>query len=300
MSLKFIVGDEPYWVDSEMKKATSGIDCPEMDLITGDKVNDSVFDFLNSTSFLSERRVAVITVTNLSEADVPLLRGYRFINGNDLVIRARNCDRRSSFFKEMSKEGCVKSCFKSDVSKKLDAFVAKKAAEKGLTLTQEAMRELLFLENYQDAPEVTCYTILADLSSLAEVSDGDEVTPEFVRRIVPSHLKGNAFVVAGMVASGNVKGVLEQAEALKGQEIPSLAALLREYRIAYKASYFKLSEIGVTRRMLDLSREEAAEGIRILTEALRATKSDSPSGAILQETYLRLLAMHKNIKESAV
>ena len=297
--LKIIVGNEPYWVDSEIRKCISGIECPEMDLLKGDRLTDAVFEFLGMTSYLSSKKAAVITVADLSDADVPALKDLVMAEGNDLIIRARTYDQRKTFFKEMSKKGCVIACTKSACGKKLETFISKKAAEHGLTISPEAMRELLFLENYQDAEEVTCYTILSDICSLAEVSDGT-VTPEVVRRIVPSHIKGNAFVVAGMIGNGNVRGVMEQAEALKGQEIASLAALLREYRISYKASFNRLSEIGVARRTLELSRDEAANGIRILTEALRAAKSDSPKASILEETYLRLLSMHKEFKESAV
>jgi DNA polymerase III delta subunit len=299
MSVRFLVGDEPYWIDSEIKKVTDAVAMPEMNLLRSDKLSEEVFSFLSAMPFMAERKAAVVTVADLSECDSPLLNGFECPEESDLVMRARAYDARKTFYKSLAKKGVITVCSKAALGKKLDSFVLKKAGERGLAFSEEAFRELLFLENYADAEEVTCYSIIADLDSLAAVTDG-KPSVEDVRRIVDGHHKGNAFVVAGMIAAGNVKGLIEQADALKGQEIGSLAALLREYRISYKACHFRLSEIGVTRKTLDIGEEEALEGVRILTEALQATKSDSPSGAILQETYLRLLAMHKTKKESAV
>lgn len=299
MGVMFYVGDEPYWIDSEIRKATEGIGFPEMNLLKTDRLNEDVLSFLTVMPFMAARKVAVVTVEDLSACDGPLLKGFHCPGESDLIIRARNYDTRKAFFTELKKSGCITVCSKAALGKKLDGFVAKKATERGMRFTEEAFQELLYLENYPDAEEVTCYSILSDLDSIAAVSD-EEVTPEIVRRMVPSHLKGNAFVVAGMIVSGNVAGLKAQAEMLKGQEILSLAALLREYRIAYKACFHRLTEIGVTRKTLELSRNEAVGGIKILTEALRSVKSDSPKSQILQDSYLRLVWLHQSyLKEFA-
>lgn len=287
MSIQYVMGDEPYWVDSEIRKAVEGVN-PEIDLLKADQLNEEVLQFLNSFSFIGVRRAAIVTVGDLSEADKPILKGFRCPADAELVIRARAFDQRKTFFKEIKKAGLVTLCTKAALGRKLDAFLMKKAQELGIQFAEGAFSEFLFLENYQDAEEVNCYSLIEDLRSLAGASEDGMVDEELVKRLIPSHHQGNPFVVASMIQSGNVKGLLEQAQSLSGQEIPSLAALLREYRIAWKLGYFKLAEIGVARNTLEISREEAADGIRILTRALRSMKSDAPKGSVLAETYLQL------------
>lgn len=293
MAVKILIGDEPYWIDSEINKVTEGIECPEMDLVKGDRLDKSVFEFLSTYSFLAGKKAAVITVANLSDADRPELRSFCCPQDSDLIIRARAYDRSKTFYKEMKKAGILFECTKSALGKKLDAFIVTKAKALGVTFGEGALQEFLFRENYQDAEEVNCHSMLSDLSSLAAVAEGGIIRKGDVERLVELHVKGDPFKVSAMIKSGNVGGLLEQAQSLAGQELPALAALLREYRIAYKASFNRLGDVGVSYKSLDLTREDAAEGVRRITEALRAVKSDSPKGSILAETYLALAAAYK-------
>ena len=285
--IRILIGDEPYWIHCEIQKMIHQIENPEVNLMRGDKLTEAVYTFLNSFAFLPGKKAAVITLSDLSEADTPDFASFQCPEENILIIRAYEYDAKKTFYKEMKKKGYITLCSKSTVGKKLESFIRKKAEEKGVTFTDDAFKELLMRENYLEAEEVTCYSILADLDSLAAVSEGS-VTTELVERIVEEHYKGNPFVVAEMISTGNIRGLLEQAHCLSGQEIPALAALLREYRIAWKSCFFKLKDIGVTRKSLSLDRVEAQKGIRIITEALRRMKSDAPKESLLAETYLSL------------
>lgn len=291
--IKFFLGDEPYWIDSEIKKATEGIQFPDMNLMKADRLDDGVFRFLEAFPFMDAVKAAVVTLADLSEADKPELRAFDCPECATLVVRCREYDARKTFFKELKKNGLVTLCTKQALGRRLEGFILQKAGAMGVRFETEAFQEFLFRENYQDADEVNCYSLLSDLDSLAAVSEDGVITTDAVKRLVDAHVKGNPFVVAALIKSGNVKGLLEQAQGLSGQEIPSLAALLREYRIAWKSSMHKLGEIGVQRNALEIGREEAAEGIRILTAALRSMKSDAPKGTILEETYLKLAAAMK-------
>ena len=289
MSVVFIGGDEPYWVDTKKQALIGTLQMPELNLLLTESLDPSVVDHLNTYPVIDDKRVAVVTVDKLTDASNDSLKECMENENGLLVVIFKSYDGRNSFYKELKKEGRLLLCNKQDAAPSLPSFLVKRAAKIGSCFEENALQEFLQRMSYVENEGINIYTVIGYLESMAALNPN--ITVENVRAIVPAYQSEKIFGIVDMLLAKDLSGLRTQATLLKKDAIGTLSALLREYRIAYKTHYFPYKDIGISScRLKKCSKESLMKGILLITEQIAAIKTGTISeDLILEDTFYRLL-----------
>lgn len=291
--IKILLGNEPCLIDYQKRKFIHGISIPELNLKTADVFTEDIIDFLRSCPIIDSFKAAVINLDDLRDLDTPVFAGYRNapVKDSALVVTAREYDARTSFFKSCSRDGLLEIHDKKEAINWIPSLLSKKAAKRGVSFSGNALSVFMEQENYIEREDITLYTLLNDLNSLTAL--GNPVTEDMVHYFMKKNQVNDVFGVASMVARRDTAALRLQAALLAGNEIAALAALLREYRIAYKAKYFSYSDIGAGQTCFnELSTSVLLESIRIITDAISSLKSGKGLRRLALETvYFKLISI---------
>lgn len=286
----FIGGNESYLIDRQKTILIGKLNEPALNYMEAAGFDENVVMFLNSYPIGDVRKVAYVVVDNISECDLPLFRAYLENDSTfaTLIVRFREYDSRKAFYKWLAKGNLIHLFNKEQASAELTALVKKLADENGAIFTQGALTEFLRRENYDNREDITIYNILNDLKNL--ITYNKQITLQNVQLLVPENEQDKRFGLARMIAKGDIVGLRQQAAYLKGNEIPVLTALLREYRIAYKASYYSQKEIGTSSSAFaGMNRTQLLHGIDTIVGTIDLIKQGKiPSSIVLDNTFLSL------------
>ena len=288
MSVIFIGGDEPYLVDAKRKSLIGEMQMPELNLLTTEVLNEAVLDHLDTCPIVDEKRVAVVTVEKLADADNDFLNECRSTSNGLLLVVFKTYDGRNAFYKELKKNGDLVLCNKQDAAPSLASFLMKRAEKMGVTFQNGILQEFLQRINYLENEGVNIYSIIGYLESLAALNP--IITSASLSAVVPSYQSENVFGIVDLILAKDLSGLRIQATLLKKDAIGTLSALLREYRIAYKSHYFSFKEIGISScKLKKCSKDVLISGISLITAQISAIKNGTVSEElILQDTFLRL------------
>lgn len=284
--LKILIGNEPYLVDCLARKECR-LQCPEFNFLKSSSYGAEEEEFLSGYPLMDDKRVLLLILKKLDD-----LKGAcydKWANDDEtavVIAKVSEYDARTSFYKECVKKGLIVSCSKKDLNPSIVALLKKRAGDVVPELVLEAMvKRVGYLEN--DA--VNMYTLVGYLNTL--LSLGEDVTIELMESVVPSYFKEDVFSLAKMICSKNVQDLRKQAELLRGDEIRTLSALLREFRISYKAKYFSLKEIGVSySSFLKKDKEYLLYGISVIGRVVDGIKNGTIiTKGCLMDVFLQLL-----------
>lgn len=291
MKIVFLGGNEPYLIDYYIHQVKESMILPELNFAERDVLDEESYSFLVAAPVMAPMRVLLVQTDSIEAVSGAWFERLEALTNVDafLLVRFRKHDARTSFFKKLKSKNYIKLYEKSEQAAKLNHFIKNYVKSQNGTISDEAIQEFLCRENYLVSDSVTLYTIRNDLLSVLALSK--EITEETIKSIVASHDVDNAFLLAKLLVSKDINGLLSQAELLRGQEIPALSALLREYRISYKAKSSPLKDIGVYKQLFsELSAEELSDKITFLTEEIAAVKTGKRSmSVVLKNALLHLI-----------
>lgn len=288
MSVIFIGGDEPYLVDAKRKAFIGQMQMPELNLLCAEELDKAVVDHLNTYPVIDERRVAVVSLDSLTDADNDSLKECMEDGCGLLLVIFKSYDGRNSFYKDLKKEGLILLCNKQEAAPSLPSFICKRAANMEITFPKDALQEFLQRMNYTENDSINIYTVIGYMESMAALSP--VITIDIVRAVVPEYQSEKIFGIVDMILAKDLAGLKIQASLLKKDAIGTLSALLREYRIAYKACYFSLKDIGVTyTRLKGVPKEDLVQGIELISCQIAVIKTGTlPPEMVMTDTFLRL------------
>lgn len=288
--VKIMVGNEPYMVDC-MARRESKLNFPDFNLLKSSAFGEEEDLFLSSYPMMDDKRVLVLSLKKLDD-----LKGEYFEKWADetdtqnvIVVKVSEYDARTSFYKECVKKNLIVPCSKKDLYNSIIPILQKRVAAKGAVMDNSVIESMIKRTGYLENDEINMYSLVGYLNTMLSLEKN--ITLDLMESIVPSFYKEDAFCLAKLICSKDMKGLRKQAELLKGTEIETLSALLREFRISYKAKYFPLKEIGVSySAFLKKDKEYLAYGIRIISDTVAGIKN----GTIivkdcLMDVFLQLL-----------
>lgn len=290
-NIYFIGGTEPYLVDCQRVSLVGKLTLKELNYMEATCFSDEVYQFLYTYPIMDEKKVAYVSVSDLKDMDCPPFHEYmkKPSSFGVLIVRFLSADARTSFYKDLKKSGVMQLYDKESAAPKLADFILKRASKKGVGFEPGALELFLERENYARRDDITLYNLMGDLNNLMALSN--PITKENVLAVIPDNVKDNVFGIARQIADKDIVGLRKQALLCKGNEIGTLSALLREYRIAYKAFYYSLSEIGASRNAFKgLSKDDVCTGIGIIMDAIDSVKHGGiPQSVLLEQTFLKLV-----------
>lgn len=294
--IKILIGNEPYMIDC-MARKESKLEFADFNLLKSSSFGEEEDLFLSSCPMMDDKRVLILSLKKLDD-----LKGECFDKWlgntetpNVILVKVSEWDARTSFYKECSKKGLFVSCSKKDLYNSIASVIQKGVASKGAVMDNSVIESMLKRAGYLENEEVNMYTIMGYVNTLLSLEKN--VTMELMESVVPSFYKEDAFCLAKLICSKDVKGLRKQAELLRGTEIETLSALLREYRISYKAKYFSLKEMGVTySAFLKRDKEYLAYGIHVISETIAGIKNGSViTKDCLMDVFTRLLNWKEDV-----
>lgn len=289
MKIELIGGDEPYMIDMRRKQLIRKLQMPDLNFYKSDVLDEKVLEHLQTCPIVDEEKVAFVRLEHLREADNSLFPKLSALTSGLLIIQFQDYDGRSSFFKEVKAKGLVKLYLKENYSdKQVQDYLTKIAGNKGISFEAGAMELLLSRTCYRENEDVNLYTLIGYIKSLSAL--GNPIRKEHVCAIVTEYHSEDVFGIAKMILSKDLNGLRLQANLQKKNAIRTLSALLREYRIAYKAKYFPLKEIGVSYCVFSrLEKAVLCDAIRYITGQIQSIKTGRiPQDVVLLETFFKL------------
>jgi len=274
--IKILYGNEPYLISREKEVVVSSLSMPEMNLFQSNMWNGEVLEALASLPFVDDKRVVILDLDRPSSLDCKTFREYMKnpSKTSDLLIILREADFRTKFCSELKKSGLITMCDKFRDEGSLIKEIGLYLKKEGASMDKDALCTFVTRENYFELPEVNFYNLKNDLDML--ISINKSVNKSMVEQFVPDNATVNDFALAKLIASKNVVAVRNHINMVpESDTMRVLALLLREYRIAFKALYFKESEIGVRLISLKgkLSKQQLIDSISICTDAMEDIKS---------------------------
>ena len=294
MAVTVLYGNEPYMLEHMKNKSLSG------QAVQYSEFSEEVLSQLRTYSLFGVPEI-VVDVETLSELDHARFWSYIESPSEEanLVVVIRKADERTKTFKKLkeNKSIVLHKCDKLDEAR-FQNFLLGIVKRRERTIDEATCQLLMERLCYND-PKVTLYTCGNAVMQMIDGTDGN-ITRETVEMFFPSEEEVNRFQIGGLIEKGQCAALYEAAAQLSKDPgpIPFLMLLQREFRIAYKARYCKLADIGV--RGTSFRRwgeQDLIAGMSIVGEIVRKIKSSQiPDNIAIATCFRELLNYEKNIK----
>jgi len=274
MGIHVFYGDEPY-ILSYHRKAFEGKVSQEINIDFFDKWDEQIVPFVKTCPLFDAVRVAIVTCDKLSDVSLSEKEIADLMADTvaELVVFPNTVDKRSKIYKLLSDKKVITECNKLTDMEKVKRLLLKEVSKRGGRVTEDALNLFLKRENYPEHEDVSLFNLFSDLDRL--LSYNLDITADNVKKLIKENVSEEVFGIAKMIQARDPVGLSKQA-AVASKPIGTLSALLREYRIAYKAKYFPVKDIGVKYAGLStFSKEELVYGIEVITDAIAGIKNGS-------------------------
>lgn len=292
MLINILYGPEPFLLDRYKKKYTSLVQNPALNLSTFYGIEENLYSILYTYPVLDAERTVILYLDDLKMLGEDrklhsfLENPSSFIN---FIVICKKADERTSLYKRLKSKGYITSCQKIADEKRLGKILLNEIAQRGGKIKEDAYALFLEKENYLERDDITLLNLISDIDRL--VSYSSVITVDSVNALISDNPSKKMFELAKMIQRADFKRLRQQADIFSGTEISALAALLREYRIAWKSKYFSVGAIGVrTPLFAKESEEHLLKAMRIVTSAIDAIKYGTiPKDSIMLYTFTQLM-----------
>ena len=274
-----LYGVEPYLIEYYKKALEKDLSCPDMNVNTVSIFDEAAVAFLSEYPFADDRRVLYLqvkTLKDLSDSDFFMSYLKDPVAGSNLVVMPEKVDQRLKIYKQLEKTGAVLRCDKAS-KKQVDSVLFQIIRKSCVQIKEDAYERFLEIENYEEMEEVTLFDLQHDLEKLCALSmktDG-VITRSLVDETLKAKVKADVFSLLRLILAKDIAGLNAQRDVIT-EPIGALSALLREYRIAYKASIgIPKEQIGARMITLHLPPKTLLFGMSVLMSAINGIKDGS-------------------------
>lgn len=232
--VKLYYGNEPYYLSAEKKKILSQKSIDAGIYNSWEEAKEMV----NVLPVSASRRTVVLELEKLTAEESLLTYLKDPAEFTDLFIFTGNADQNSRVYKLIKTKYGQMQCNKLP-AQLLKKWILKQLANYGAAITQEAYELFLRRISYFDDPDCSLYTVKNLIFQMAFYHN--QITEDIVKEAVPETLNEKIFALNTCLFSGNYASVFRLSQALlesQEQPIAMLSAMLRAFRLAYKAALF--------------------------------------------------------------
>lgn len=233
--IEIIYGSEPYLKDDHLKKILSKVDGFSLEEIT-DWTKEAENE-IKSLPMFGGKKTVIYRPLELKNEE--FLKFIKSPPDNDVyVIPEGNLDKRTAVYRELKKNHKVRYFNKIDAAM-MEKFVMRELRDLNCRITGQDYGYFMERCNYWENPSCSMYTIKIYLRQLSFL--GSEISRESIQSIVPETLHEKMFQLTNYILDKDGARLFKLADyLLRERESPvaMLSAILRTYRIAYKASLF--------------------------------------------------------------
>lgn len=214
------------------------------------EISEEISSFLEEETLLGGRRVAVVTLTDLSELDsklyTKLAEKYKD-SDNCIIFCSQSADKRKKFVKELLKGPFMKECTRCRTEPELAKIIRYEAKKAGVTFEPAAERLFIERSGYLMDESINLYHIKNMILDLGESSGDGIITENAVINHIPENILINAFSLTNLIDKGKMDEVKKQAGKMSdGSAISAISAMLYDFRTTYKIKLgMNSKEVGV-------------------------------------------------------
>ena len=293
--IKLIYGDEPYFISLIKKETFSMVNNKDFNLSIHEVFDEDVFTLCNTFPFMEEKRVVFLDLDKLSLLNNEYFAAYKEAPSEftELLILLRQVDKSTKLYKELKKEGILLEVKKIEQEYELKKFVQNYVTREEGSIQSDALREFMTRENYFENDAVNLISIINDLTAMLSVSKN--ITIDLVKDMIKDMATENVFSLAKRIEKGDAMGLKKELSLISADRaIPTLSLLLREYRIAYKATFAPLTDIGVKFiTFRNMSKEQLIHGMKVCTSLVEDIKTGKVSENIALQLAVGQLLNNK-------
>jgi len=302
MDVNIIIGNEPYLADYKKRKLTGNLNLPELNLAAFSEFTTEVVEFLITCPIGDSVKVAVVKIQDLAELENEAFQDYLHnpCPSGRLIIVARNYNAKSQIYIRLKKMSLLIYCEKEKSTERVKKILQQELGRLGASMDAQVMQLFLEKENYFNIEEINLYNLVQDLRNVVSYSAGKHVTVTDVEKIVEGNDEEKVFQVARFLINRDINNLKKQAAILSYNAIGTLFALLREFRIAYKAKYFTPQEIDVKYVALkELNKTVLIKGMELILDTTDKIKQGRISSKqALEYVFLQILMSTDNMQEN--
>lgn len=297
--VKVLYGNEPYVIMKRKDKVVNVLQNKQMNFQKFEgKFDIDVYNACIQFPFLEDKKVVLLEVESLSALDNHIFMDYLNapVDTTDLLIIAKNVDKRVKIYKKLSSLDIIVPCNKLDTDTLKKAILCE-LQKKGGSIQELALAELLSRLNYENEESVNMLSIVGYLDNMLAVDKG--ITLEMVKEYIPKYEEANVFGLTKLLSAESSAELLRELEMVDPDEsIKTLSLLLRDFRIAYKLKYFDKKDIAdkaVFSQFSDYSTDFLVESMQTITDTI----SDVKVGKTTNQQALKLacIKLFNNIKD---
>lgn len=241
--VRLIIGDEPYLIKSYIDTLKAGLSFPEMNFMQCEKLCEKSNDFFLHAPFLDNQKILVWRTEDATGSAFTKIYEQQKDNPSTMfVIVANKVDKRSKFYKNISKEKCIVECNKLNKNA-LSDFIKKEIEKQNTGIDSNTLEFLQNRLGYSESDEVTLYTVKNYITQLCFAEN--HITKEGIAKVLPERIEANSFLLFSLITSGKNKEAFQQVFKLldNGENaIMLLSLLLRNYRVCFKARLVGMKE----------------------------------------------------------
>lgn len=270
-----LTGNEPYRIKCELdriKKEYGDLGTQEFEVLS-----DTVFEACGQPCLFVPKKAVIAHVSGLVDAEAFMAYLKHPAAGTDLFLVDDGLDKRSSVFKACKdgKYGVEMRMLDKVPLEKFLSVCGGMVQRRGSVVRESTLRKLYDYTGYGVSEECNLFDINIVIKQMCyQAGDGGEVTAEMVEQFATPFEDAVVWQLSETLFSGDKKALLTLGEQLlKDGENPiaMLSALLRQFRLAFKAKVVGGSEkelskaLGVQAFHL---RQALAYDEKVLSEAL--------------------------------
>lgn len=298
--MKVIYGNEPYLIERYKKHYMDMVTHAAFNLsmIYG-KYTPEVNDLLQTYPVMDDKRVVILVCDTLKDLEGTLFYGYLDAPTvfSELLVIVRNVDSRLKIYKKICVAEVLRECNKFSSPLEFNRAARYELAKLGAEISDEAVSDLCRRIGYFETDDVNFLQVLNALRSLSAVSKN--ITSDIVKKHVPENKEANLFILAELIRKRDMAAIKKQTVLIAPSDtILVLSILLKEFRIAYKASMYPLQKIGVRRSVfIKIAPEALLSCISLINETIIKIKT----GKISNENalaYVCFRIVHELERES--
>lgn len=278
--IRVLFGEEPFLLDKEKKEFLGKGNGMAMIF---SELSEDIWDCARQYPLLTEKNYIFVNCKSIEEKKLE-----KFVDGDmpehtDIMIIVDEVDKRKTVYKKLNKLGFIEEVSKVS-DRELQGFIVSLVKEAGREISCDAYEHFVSICGYKTEKSVNLYTIKNYIELLCMCPTIDRNT---IDTFVTAMDSTNIFAMANCIFDGNNRRVFYLADKFLSEKqnvIAMLSALLRNFRLAHKATFFSDIDrsqlgkmIGVPvyqfERALDFSPEQIAKSMDIIQKGISNVKT---------------------------
>lgn len=258
--LKIYFGNEPYLL-REKKKRFLDMAGDEISCHIFEELSDEIWQIARQYPVFSDKNYILVSVEKLDETN----EFIRYLDHpcpmTDIVLFVEKVDKRTKLYKKMKDMDILHECNKLD-QKAFSDFVVRLIAKNNLRITRSDYEYFVEKSGYFCDENINLFSIE---NAVLQICMSGKIDRHSIDCFCPDSNTTKVFALSNVLFRRDGAAVFKTAKLLlsnKENPIAMMSLLLRQFRLAYKASLYSDVSSGQLEKMLGVSKYQFQDALK--------------------------------------